>query len=1075
MRDIDGRLLFSASDLMRFMGCAHATTLDLARLRGQGPEPRADSADAALLQAHGDAHEQAHLGRLKAQGAQVVEMPRGELFHDAEATRAVLARGPEVVFQGALQSGNWGGWSDFLVRVPRPSALGDFSYEVTDTKLKRRPHPSHVLQLVLYSDLLAQVQGLMPAQAHVELGDGSRATLRLADYAAYARAARTRLEAFAAAPPRTRPLPCAACALCRWADHCADRWRQEDSLFTLAGISRTQVKRLEAKGIATVEALACAPDRGDRLQAQARLQHARKTGAPAFQLRPPEPGRGFALLPAPQEGDLFYDIEGDPHVEGGLEYLHGVWTEGRFHAFWAHDHAAEARALTDLLAFFRAWLTRFPKARIYHYAPYEITALRRLTTKYGQGEAFLDRLLREGRFVDLYAVVRGGIVTSEPSYSIKSLEVFYGLKRSGEVKTAGGSVVAYEAWRESGDDAILAEILDYNRVDCVSTEGLRDWLVTIRPEAPWPSPGEDRDTDEAQEDAEASALRAQLAHLPEDRARMLFDLGMFHRREAKPAWWAIFDSLTRDDEALIEDLDALGGLRAVGPLEPVKRSFARTYDYPPQETKLRPGKSPVIPAPEGFSTATVEALDRAARRITLKVGAAKKELLADTLTLHPEKPIGAEVIAEALRDVVADQCGPRAYRAVDDLLSARAPRLSVPMPGGEPVAATIAAVQAMEETVLPIQGPPGTGKTHVTARAILALVRQGARVGVASSSHEAITNVLTGCLKALSASDPDITLAHKIGTEDGYPEGSPIHRATANDDAVLGRAQVVGGTAWFFCRPENVQAFDWLFVDEAGQVGLANMAAMGRAARNLVLVGDPQQLPQVIQGAHPDPVGQSCLEWLAQGAATLDPSRGIFLGTSRRMHPAVCGFISEQVYDGRLTSHPDTALQAVEGWSPGAFWVPVAHEGNAQVAPEEVAAIKATVARLTGAPWTDAQGTRPLREADIIVVAPYNAQVNALRAALPDTIRVGTVDKFQGQEAPVCLVSMTASSVEETPRGMEFLFSLNRMNVAISRAKALALVFGAPALRAAKCETIDQMRLVNTLCALPDGPGEVRR
>jgi uncharacterized protein len=465
MRLLGGSILLSASDLMRFTGCAHATTLDLMRLRGEGPEPGADTEEAALLQKHGDAHEAAHLERLKRAGRSVVEIPRGDLAADARATRAALARGAEVVFQGAFLSDNWGGWSDFLLRVERPSALGRFSYEVADTKLKRRPHPKHVLQLVLYSDLLTEVQGVAPEFAHVELGSGERATLRLADYAHYARGARARLEAFVAAPSPTRPIPCADCALCRWADHCESVWAAEDSLFNVAGISRGQVKKLEAAGITTMEALARLdrPVRGmaettrAKLVTQARLQHARKTGEPAYELRAPEPGEGFDLLPKPRPGDIFYDIEGDPHHEGGLEYLHGIWCDGRFHAIWAHDHAAEAKALSELLAFFRARLDADPEARIYHYAPYEITALRRLTTKYGIGEAFLDRLLRERRFVDLYAVVRGGLIASEANYSIKSLEVFYDRRRDGAVKTAGGSVVAYERWRETGDPQILDE------------------------------------------------------------------------------------------------------------------------------------------------------------------------------------------------------------------------------------------------------------------------------------------------------------------------------------------------------------------------------------------------------------------------------------------------------------------------------------------------------------------------------------------------------------------------------------------------------------------------------------------
>ncbi|MDN5569014.1 MAG: TM0106 family RecB-like putative nuclease, partial [Paracoccus sp. (in: a-proteobacteria)] len=582
MRKFNGTIFLSATDLTRFMGCAHASWLDLQHLRGGGPEPSADSEDAELLQKQGNTHEAAHLEKLKAAGRGIVEIKRGNLARDADATRRVLTDGAEIVFQGAFLSGNWGGWSDFLERVDHPSAFGPFSYEVVDIKLKRRPHPKHVLQLVLYSDLLAEVQGAAPEFAHVELGDGTRATLRLSDYAAYARMARARLEGFVADPPPTRPIPCADCGLCRWGDHCAEVWQAEDSLFNVANVSRGQVKKLEAAGIQTMEALASLdhPIRGMaentrlRLVTQARLQHARKRGAPAFELRALEPGKGFDLLPAPQAGDLFYDIEGDPHFEGGLEYLHGVWFDGQFRAFWAHDHAAEARALAGLLEFFRARLAAYPDARIYHYAPYEITALRRLTTKYGIGEAFLDRLLRERRFVDLFAVVRGALIGSELNYSIKSMEAFYGRKRDGEVKTAGGSVVAYERWRETGEQQILDEIEDYNRVDCISTEELRDWLVGIRPSGPWPSLGQDGGMKEVEEDADTQELRSALAasDLPEDRQEMLFNLGLFHKREAKPAQWAVFDSVGKDEDDLIDDLDALAGLVAMGAAVPVKRS-----------------------------------------------------------------------------------------------------------------------------------------------------------------------------------------------------------------------------------------------------------------------------------------------------------------------------------------------------------------------------------------------------------------------------------------------------------------------------------------------------------------------
>lgn len=1093
MRDLGGKILFSASDLIRFMGCRHATTLDIAYMRGDGPEPNEDSEEAALLQKQGDAHEVAHLTSLKAQGQRVIEINRRNLKTDADATRAALISGTDVVYQGAFLSGNWGGWSDFLERVEAPSELGSFSYQVTDTKLKRRPHPKHLLQLVLYSDLLTEIQGLEPECMHVELGDGTRASLRLRDFSAYARMVREQLESFVADPQPTRPIPCADCALCRWANHCTDIWQASDSLFNVANIRRGQVKKLEAADIQTMEALAHLdrPVRGisanthARLVTQARLQHARKTGAPAWELRAPEPGKGFDLLPQPQPGDVFYDIEGDPYFEGGLEYLHGFWSDGEFRSFWAHDHNEEASALSALLEFIRARLSEYPAARIYHYAAYEITALRRLTTKYGIGETFLDRLLRERRFVDLFAVVRGALIGSEPNYSIKSMEAFYGRKREGEVKTAGGSVVAYERWRETRNQQILDEILDYNRVDCISTEELRNWLIARRPSRPWPLFGVDAGAKEAEDDADTLAMREVLvaAKLPAVRRETLFNLGFFHEREAKPAQWVVFDSVGKDEDDLVDDLDALAGLKAIGPAEPIKRSMARSYSFPSQETKLRTGKKATVPVVDGPpATVTIEHLDRTACELTVKVGLGKAHLLTDSLTLHPDWPLNTDVIAAALRGVIVDQCGPRRFTALDDLLSQAAPRLTTGpsadlLNGADPVSGTISVVSAMDGTVLPIQGPPGTGKTYVTARAILSLVDKGFRVGVASTSHEAIRNVLMSCLEALQIGGPDVrlrntVLAHKIsGGDDGYADGfDGISRTSANDDPVLSRAHIVGGTAFFFSRPDLEQAFDWLFVDEAGQVGLANMVAMGRAARNIVLVGDPRQLPQVIQGAHPSPANLSCLEWLLGDRATIPPDRGIFLPTSRRMHPAVCRFISEQVYEGRLSSHSDTARQRLTGTAfpeAGAFWVPVDHESNNQIAPEEVEAIAAAAGELLLGKWRGKDGTaRQMEEADIIVVAPYNAQVNSLRGRLPAGIRVGTVDKFQGQEAPVCLVSMTASSAEDISRGVEFLLSINRINVAVSRAKGLALVFGAPRLRLTKCETIEQMRLVNALCAL---------
>jgi uncharacterized protein len=1090
----------SASDLMRFMTCAHASALDLDYLHGRGPEPAKDNEDAVLLQRHGDAHEAAHLESLRRDGG-VVEIDRAIPFAEAViATQEALRSGARIVFQGALEGGAWGGWSDFLERVEVPSELGPFSYEVADTKLKRKPDPKHLLQLALYSDLLAPLQGRAPDYAHVLLGDGSRATFRLAEYSAYARGARARLEAFVATPWSTRAVPCSTCDLCRWREHCRSEWERKNSLYRVAGISKSQVSKLEAADIATMGQLAASEGRVPRmaeatlekLRLQATLQSDRPEKGPHHVLRTHVTGKGFDLLWKPAAGDLFYDIEGDPFYSedgvDGLEYLHGVWDGESFTALWGHDHAAERQALMRLFGIFDERLTANSEAHIYHYAAYEITALRRLCTQHGFGEAMLDRWLRERRFCDLYAVVRGAVAASEPSYSIKDIEALYGFKRTGAVKTAGGSMVAYEAWRDTRDDEILTEIEDYNRLDCISTQELRDWLVGVRPEGPWPKPAPPQDQKHDERDAESEALRQRMlaAGLPDERGQLLFDLSQFHAREAKPAAWAVFDAAAKTSEELYDDMDCVGGLVALGAQQPDKKSIRRTYRFPPQETKIRKGKDACFSLGDSIGKVSVIDLDRKDRKITLKMGPSFGDRLPNRMDLLPTFAIRADPIPKAIAAVVEDQLGARTNSAADDLLSRRPPRFKLrsplPVPDNtDSLEALIAATEAMDNTVLPVQGPPGTGKTYLTARAILNLVRNGKRVGVTSNSHEAIRNVLMACVDALEAGDvevaPDnVSLAHKCKSDDDPldPPYHQIHQARQNDDGQLLSANIIGGTAWLFSRDEMAGAFDCLFVDEAGQVSLANLVAMTNAARNVVLVGDPNQLPQVVQGAHPHPANLSCLDWMLASATTIPSDRGLFLSVTRRMHPDLCRYISDQFYEGRLMSHPSTTLQQimVPGLPvAGAFLVPVEHEGRAQESPEEIAKIKKTVEALLKGKWTDRDGnTRDLHLHDIIVVAPYNMQVNALTDALPG-IRAGTVDKFQGQEAAVALVSMTASSAEETTRGLDFLLSRERLNVAVSRGKALSLVFASPRIAEMPCTTVEQMRLVNSLCALPQWPG----
>ncbi len=1107
MRRHSNGIILSATDLTRFQGCAHAVALDLRELEGEPLTRAEDSATARLIQNKGHAHEAAFLRSLQDAGKSVASIDKDGLSFEASVleTRRALAEGPDYIYQAALAGGRWSGYADFLERVSRPSRLGAYSYEIIDTKLKRSPDPKHVIQLALYSDLLAEEQGVAPEHIHVVLGDRRRVSLRLADYRSYVGHLRRRLEEFIDSLPSTRPEPVAACELCCWRKHCAEEWDRTDDLCLLPGIRKSQRQKLEAAGVATIAGLAASstkvPKLADetlaRLRIQAKLRAARRAGgAPAFQLRAFEADKGLLRLPKPAPGDLFFDMEGDPLVEDGLEYLFGVYWEeggvGQFRAYWAHDRAQERGTTEQVLTFFREHMCAHPGAHIYHYGAYETTALKRLASAHGVGEAPLDQLLREQRFVDLYRIIHQGLVTSEPGASLKDLEVLYGYERPHEVATAGDSIVAYEKWRESQDAAILEDIRAYNEADCRSTKGLRDWLVsTVRPaHLPWWKPDavvSDRGTEDArttQAEQEREELRRRLGAatgpLAGEPAELLFELAWYHQREDKPQWWAMFDRAERDTEELIEDRDSLGGLEAIGKARPEKRSRVRTYRYPEQETKLREDAN--VKVKDGRKSVTITRLDPEAREVDVRFGPSAGEP-PDRLDLIPSGPLGNEVLRDAVRRVAADVFrGGRRYRALEALLARELPRLAGHTSGTplidqavDVVDETVRAVGRMDWTYLPIQGPPGTGKTYVASRAIVAMLRQGKRVAVTSNSHKAIGNLMAAV--AARAREQKFKLeAIQKASNDEPPPDPAVEITDDNDDAHLATYPLVAGTAWLLAREEHDQQFDYLFVDEAGQVALANVVAAGASARNLVLVGDPMQLAQPVQGKHPGQSASSGLAYILDRYATVPPERGIFLPVSRRLHPFICEYISEVVYDGRLKSDEGTARHRLLLDRPtpplapaGLRFVPVAHSGNSQSSEEEGKALADIYGRLIGQRFRNRHGSeRRMTEADVLVVTPYNAQVNLLKSKLPNGARVGTVDKFQGQEAPVCLVSMATSSGDELPRDIEFLFSVNRLNVAISRAQALAIVFASPRLLDVSCRTIDEMRLVNALCAIAD-------
>jgi predicted RecB family nuclease len=1121
---IDGRVILSPTDLIGFLACEHLTQLELMAARAQLTRPDRDDPELDLIARKGLAHEVAQLQRLRVERGSVAEIAGHDgslagLVRAEAQTLAAMRAGVAVIYQAAFFDGTWSGRADFLRRVATPSDLGAWSYEVADTKLARSVKASALLQMCEYSLQVSRLQGCAPVRMHVIRGDGSEEPHQVADCDAYHRAARRRLEATVLGRAvTTYPDPVHHCHLCRWEDACIDRRRADDHLCLVAGMRRDQTRRLVEAGITTVAELAATRDgRGvdiagapyERMHRQARLQvDERRTGSPHYELLPIEaPGLGLGALPAPSAGDLFFDIEGDPFVEdGGLEYLFGIseLAEGalRFHPFWAHSRAEERAAFERLVDFIIERLERDPALHVYHYANYEKAALKKLMGRHATREDEVDRLLRGGVLIDLYGVVRQGVAVSCESYSLKSLEALYMAAREDVIAGAGESIAAFERWIETADPVLLDSIGKYNERDCESTWRLRDWLEARRAElaerkgVAIPRP-QAREGEPSEALAEATSATRQLFEalttgVPDDPAlrddvatarRLLAHLLDWHRREDKSAWWAYYERCAKTDEGLVDDPEAIGGVVHLGPVRTEKLSTVHRYRFDPtQDYKLGVGDSPHDPR-TGSQCGTIVHLDSDAGVLELKRGPSLAA--ADHPgSLIPGGPFPTDPLRDALRRVAAwvikgGMDSPGAYRAVRDLLLCREPRLrgtglgerGVPS-GADPVAAVCGLASDLDECCLPVQGPPGCGKTHTGGELVVEMIRQGWRVGVCATTHRAIGELVADVCEAAARRGVTVRALQKCDPEQfcGVPG---VQRTDANAAVAQaladGTVDVVAGTPWLFATEAFDGGLDAVVIDEAGQMALANAVAVGTAARNLVLLGDPQQLAQPSQGIHPEGAGGSALQHLLAGRDTIPPDRGVFLGITWRMHPEVCRFVSTVFYERRLSSHPDAARQRVLGSGPlsgtGLRLVEIPHAGDRTWSPAEANAVSELVNLLRSGAWTDTSGeTRPLTLDDILVVAPYNAHVKRLRERLPEGARVGTVDRFQGQEAPVTVYTMASSSAEDMPRNLEFLFSGNRLNVAVSRARAVSILVCSPELFRARCATPEQLRLVNALC-----------
>lgn len=1091
----------SPSRFIDYLGCPHQSALWLAGIKA--PEQKDPTLE--LIRAKGFEHEARVLANLEAQYGAAARIDAEKTLEErVEETMRAIAQDAPLIYQGALDNGIWFGFPDFLVRTGAKGQSPVIQPE--DAKLARKAKAEHLFQLGIYAELLEELAKypVGTGVVHIAGADPKPFDLRQTRY--ILRRLMAKFASFVAHETRdTRGFPCAECARCDFQGRCEEEWRAADSLFFVAGVSAAQVVKLEQAGLRTLTQLATVQpgtkidgigtDTLAKLSAQARLQlSARQAGSYKIELLPHIRGRGFSLLPSPDNGDLFFDMEGDPLFDEGLEYLFGICGgddggKGAYQAFWAHSHGEEKQAFEAVMRFFTEHLAKHPKAHIYHYAQYEPNALKRLAMRYASQEAELDQMLRDRRFVDLYRVAAQSVRASTESYSLKDLEKIYWAKRQGEVTTAAASIVEYENWRVTGDEAVLQSIARYNEADCVSTAEMRRWLESLRPADAIYEIIDDTKPDRHERAAERAALEAEKQNLAARvRAKthgsammrdLIAELLWFHQRAQKPGWWALFERQSWSEVELIEDPESLGALSRDPNVPQVrdKQSLETTYRFPPQDTKLKPGDKPKIAETLAYAGVIVD-LEPEDGRVVLRRGI-RSGALPDQLSLLPA-PIDMQDVPNAVmrfaERFAADQLGSDA--AMMDILLRKPPRFKGRAPGSpilgdaeDLAGGTTRAVMDLDRSYLFVQGPPGTGKTYKISEVIIALLASGYRVGVSSNSHKAINKVFEEVEKRAKEKGTSFVGVKKGNKENVDSEFQGPHITTVyKSEDVTSAHRVVGGTVFHFCREDQHQTFDYLIVDEAGQVALGNLVAMAGSARNIILVGDQMQLPQPVQGVHPGETGLSSLEYLLEGKATVPPDRGILLNESRRLHPDLCSFISEAVYDRRLKSHPDASKRRLilehpleTGIKPsGLVFVPISHAGCTQSSTAEAEIVAKIVANLLKQKLRRTDGSvTPLSLDDIVIVAPYNLQVNLLKQHLPVGAKVGTVDKFQGQEAAVAIVSMTTSKGGDAPRGTEFLFNPNRLNVAVSRAQCLAIVVHSTELLEGSWTRIDDLRRLN--------------
>ncbi len=1119
----------NAYSVLDYNQCNYKTSLDFINPPKNFPELNDPWLE--IVRKIGIEHEQKVLAKLESE-YKVTKIDDSLSFIERKnLTEKAIKSNAEIIYQGVLSYQKYNGIPDLLIRKNN-------YYEPCDIKSSFSLKSENIIQICHYAYLLKNQYNLFPNTGSIILRDESKYEVFIQKYFEYYLHISKSLENFLELDEHNLlPEKCDLCSKCKYKLLCEDDWIKSDHLNQIPNIRKNQIRTLNQNGINTLAKLSTQKNLNETglnpktsmfLLEQAKLQsNYKKTGKLEYKLIFDEKRKqidqsipiGFELLPEKDPNDLFFDIEGYPMFIdtktgfSGLEYLFGVhyrvFDNKYFKKFLSINHEEEKSSFEELINFFYMHIKKFPNASIYHFGSYEITALQNLSQKYGNLKSKeVDYLLSSKKFVDLYKIVKDSILLSTSDYKLKTIEKFYNFSHDSEVASGEDSLVAFEHYIDSGSKEIIESIIHYNKLDCESTEKLRDWIYDLRPNnfKPFVPPPVKELTDQAKEriDEENKIYHSidNDLDLNEDLNHTFKSLTNFGRKQLRPKWWEFFNNLNKEASELIDDSSCIGQLDLIsedtvgkGRNGWIKKNMK--FSYPKQIVKLksrdtvedssRTEEKSNLPNYKKITIQKINEIDYANSTIDLQISfhpeAIKSRYIPEgiipTVTYYDKTP------DIAVKRFLTNYSYPNSFPAIKDFLDKKDSKYKKQKTykTNDSIESITERIENLNNSYLFIQGPPGTGKTYNTSRVIINLLKKNYKVAIVCNSHDAIINLI----KSVDSYANEINYNFNgIYRNSRYPSESlgkyiEVRNKSSVGTIELDKYNLFAGTASFLARNDFIEnsevekSYDFIFFDEAGQLSLSHLVSSSMAAKNIILIGDHMQLPRPTSQSKDEGFASfSPLEYMMGEKNTIDDSKGVFLNKTYRMHSKISEFISNNFYEKRLISDKKNDKQNIvinKKNLSGIFLLDLDHKESSVQNEIEANYIKQLYENLIGKNWINKDGIiSSLTPNDILIVSPFNAQVNLIKEKLNSDSRVGTIDIFQGQEAPVVIASYSTSSPEEISfsRGSDFFFDYKRLNVSLSRARALAFILFNKDLLDYHCSNIDDIERLNYFCKLKE-------